>query len=85
MFDYPLTIQEARAYCYRQWAGSPKGTAYNPARCVASVPDGGRSPLSHRCSRQPGKGPDGLYCGPHAKKVEKQVQSKAQGGPSANP
>jgi hypothetical protein len=40
-------------------------------RCVAEVPYGGRSMLFHQCERARGKGPDGLYCGTHARQIEK--------------
>lgn len=55
---------------YRQWAGSPKGTPELPDRCVAVVPDGGRSPLTHQCRRKRAYGPGGLYCSQHAKRLE---------------
>lgn len=52
---------------YRVWAGSEKGTREDPARCIVSVPDGVRSPLSHQCYRKRGHGEGGLLCGQHAK------------------
>lgn len=50
---------------YRTWAGSPKGTKEDVTRCVATVADGGRSPLSHQCRRKRGHGKDGLFCKQH--------------------
>jgi hypothetical protein len=55
---------------YRCWAGSPKGTPEDKSRCVESVHDEGRSPLSHQCGRKRGHGPEGLYCKQHAKRFE---------------
>jgi len=52
---------------YRTWGGSPNGTFEDLRRCVETVPDTGRSPLSHQCYRKRGKGEDGLYCFQHAK------------------
>jgi len=66
---YPKTQAEALAYRYNQWAGNPGGWDLNPMRCAYELY---RHPLSHgsQCSRKPGKGPDGLYCGQHAKMVK---------------
>lgn len=52
---------------YRTWAGNPGGNKEDRTRCVVVVHDGGRSPLSHQCSRRRGHGPDGLFCAQHAK------------------
>lgn len=54
---------------YRVWAGSPKGSPEDPKRCIAAVADGGRSCLFHQCSNKRGKGPEGNYCGLHAKQL----------------
>jgi hypothetical protein len=54
---------------YRRWAGNEKGTREDITRCIASVADTGRSCLFHQCARSRGKGPDGLYCGIHARKI----------------
>jgi hypothetical protein len=54
MYHQPLTKEEAVKHRYGQRAGYPNGYAYVPGRCV------------HKA----GKGPDGLYCGIRAKKVE---------------
>ncbi len=55
---------------YRQWAGNPKGQKEDITKCIKSVPDGGRSCLSHQCMRKRGHGPDGLYCKQHGKIAE---------------
>jgi hypothetical protein len=68
MINAPKTIEEARALRYRTWGGNPKGYAYREGYCAESVPDGGRSVLSHQCERKNGHGPDGLYCKQHAKR-----------------
>lgn len=52
---------------YRVWAGCPGGIKEDTTRCICSVRDQGRSPLSSQCSRKRGHGPDGLYCKQHAK------------------
>jgi hypothetical protein len=54
---------------YRMWGGNPRGTPEDKTRCVVSVHDTGRSPLSHQCERKRGHGPDGEYCAQHAKKL----------------
>lgn len=66
---WPKTLAEARKYRYRQWGGNPVGTAYVEGRCAAEVHDEGRSCLSHQCFKPNGKGPEGIYCGIHAKKM----------------
>jgi len=38
---------------------------YDPAQCVESVHDGGRSFGFHQCFNKPGFGPHGLYCKIH--------------------
>ncbi len=55
---------------YGAWAGQPKGHKEDPARCIVEVPDGGTSCTFHQCNNKRGKGPDGLYCTQHAKKIE---------------
>jgi hypothetical protein len=56
---------------YGQWAGNPRGTAYNPEKCAHEVhsPDGWRW---YQCSRKNGHGPDELFCKQHAKLYEKE-------------
>ena len=66
MYHQPLTKEEAAQYRYGSGSGAPRGYAYAPGQCAA-VAGPGRYP--RQCARKPGKGPDGLYCGIHAKKV----------------
>jgi hypothetical protein len=66
MFDKPKTLQEAKAHRYAEWAGSPKGTAFDPSRCAYEMYD---NFIGRQCSRKPGHGPDGLYCKQHAKRI----------------
>ena len=51
---------------YGQLVGDPHGQPENKTRCVAEVPYGW---LFRQCSRKRGKGPDGLYCGIHARQL----------------
>ena len=67
MFHQPLTIGEAKEYRYGKWAGDPSGQAYDQTCCAAEIHDGFRF---YQCSRKNGKGPDGLYCGIHVKKLK---------------
>ena len=69
MFHQPMTKTEAEKYRYGTWAGEPKGRAYQPNYCAAEVSDS--LMIFHQCGHRPGKGPDGLYCGVHAKRVTK--------------
>ena len=51
---------------YGAWAGNPKGSLENPARCIKEVwPRDGY--IAHQCRRKRGYGKDGLYCKQHAK------------------
>ena len=71
MFNSPKTLEEAMSYRYRQWAGSPNGSKYNPKQCAYEVHDAEyRSCLHHQCERKPGHGVAGLYCKQHAKLVK---------------
>jgi len=69
MITCPRTRAEAEAYRYNQWAGNPGGLAYCPTRCAYEVHERGGWHW-YQCPRKPGKGPDGLYCGQHAKMVK---------------
>jgi len=71
MLTYPQTKQEAEAYRYGDWAGNPKGYKYDPQRCAFEVFPQERGSMHHQCLRNPGHGPDGLYCKTHAKRVTK--------------
>lgn len=55
---------------YNVWGGNPKGTPEDAGRCIAEVAEGGLSCLFYQCSKKRGKGPDGLYCGLHARMLE---------------
>jgi len=52
---------------YGRWAGNPRGTKEDPTRCIVSVPESGRSVLSHQCYKKRGHGKGGLFCGQHAR------------------
>lgn len=65
---HPTTAEEAKSVRYGTWAGHPKGNAFNPSLCAASVWSGGRGSTEHQCNSKPGHGPDGLYCKTHANK-----------------
>ncbi len=54
---------------YGEWAGSPKGSPEDKLRCVAEIAEGGRSIHFQQCSKRRGHGPDGLFCGLHAKRL----------------
>jgi hypothetical protein len=60
-----MPLKDHYDQCYGAWAGQPRGRAPDFSRCCVSVPDGGRSPLSHQCHKPNGKGPDGAYCATH--------------------
>ena len=68
MTTYPMTKAEAEKYRYDKSSLNPQGTAYNPDRCAKAVFRGiGWRSIQFQCRRQPGKGPDGLYCAQHAR------------------
>ena len=56
----------------RTWAGDPKGTAEDPARCIAEVYPGAAAHtwIPHQCRRKRGHGPGGLFCKQHGKKQQ---------------
>lgn len=72
MLNPPKTRENAEKYRYGEWAGNPKGMAYWPNRCAYEIcdyeiwTDGNYS----QCSRNPGYGPDNLYCKQHARMVK---------------
>ena len=72
MIDYPLTRAEAASRRYNAWAGSPKGTAYDPQRCAFEVHQLG-SWLSKQCRSRPGSGPAALYCKQHGGMVDRRI------------
>jgi hypothetical protein len=59
---------------YGAWAGNPRGTPEDPARCVAEVSDGY---LLKQCGRPRGHGPGGLYCKQHGKKAGAMLEAGA--------
>lgn len=55
---------------YDQWAGNPKGTPENPAKCIAEVPSAiARGMVYRQCEYPRGHGPDGLYCRKHGRRA----------------
>lgn len=57
---------------YGKWSGNERGTVEDTALCVAEVCTGGAW-IPWQCTRKRGKGPDGLYCGQHAKAADRRV------------
>ncbi len=53
---------------YNVWAGNPKGRAERIEACIAEVYDT-FSRLFYQCANRRGKGPEGLYCGTHARRL----------------
>jgi len=45
---------------YGKWAGIPNGTAEDTLRCIAQVPEDGRSVLFRQCGRKRRDGLNGL-------------------------
>lgn len=66
MYNAPKTLEEARKYLYKKWAGNPNGEKYRESDCAYEVWDMWHG---HQCFNKNGKGINGLYCGVHAKKV----------------
>ncbi len=66
MLDYPKTLVDVKLHRYREWAGNPSGSVYQPGKCAyeifSAIP-------SSQCSRSNGHGPAGLYCKQHSKIV----------------
>ena len=69
MFHEPKTKAEAEKHRYGTWAGNPRGVAYDELLCAAAIIADGDY-WTHQCIYKNGKGPNGLYCGMHAKKVK---------------
>lgn len=70
MSKEPRTRKEAELFRYGKSGIRPSGSPYDPARCAAVVPEGGRSVLFRQCGRKPGFGPDGIFCKQHADKIK---------------
>lgn len=67
MINPPKNLDEARKHRYNVWGGNPKGYKYDETKCAFEVHDGA---LFYQCRYKNGKGPDGLYCGIHARKIK---------------
>lgn len=65
MLNPPKTLEAAQAYRYNEWAAWT-GNKYIPTQCAWEIYN---SFTYYQCSRNPGHGPEGLYCKQHAKKV----------------
>ena len=66
-YDYPTTVEAAKAYAYGQWVGNPKGSRYRPDQCaVDEIPKGRYIP--HQCAKPAGHGDGGLLCVGHARR-----------------
>lgn len=61
---------------YGVWAGNPEGWPENTERCIEEV---WHAFQSYQCERKRGKGPEGLYCAQHAKKIEARIARERQG------
>jgi len=60
---------------YGLWGGCPKGRPEDPTCCIEEVwPSRAYGLIPRQCSRKRGHGPDGLYCGQHAKKHNMDAQ-----------
>jgi hypothetical protein len=59
-----MTDSARKVRRYNCWAGNSHGTPENPALCVVSVPEGGRSVLTRQCTRRRKVGD---LCSQHAK------------------
>ena len=64
----PLTTKAATYKTYGRRAGRPLGIPYDPTKCVYEIWSG------DQCIRRNGKGPDGLYCGIHARQFKEKSQ-----------
>ena len=60
-----MTLKQLRVY--GRWAGNERGVSENIDNCIADVESGGRSMITHQCTRKRGLGKDNLYCKTHAK------------------
>jgi len=67
MMNPPKTRAEAE----KRWYGVlPHERNFNPDQCAYECRQLGRWPKYSQCSREPGHGPNALYCWAHAKMVE---------------
>ena len=59
------TETEGPRKIYGNWAGNPRGTPYNPARCAANVYGSERGAIAHQCHKPRGFGQGELWCKTH--------------------
>jgi hypothetical protein len=72
MLKPPCTKAEAEKRRYNEWAGNPKGTAYNPGHCAYEIRERhSRFPHFIQCQRKAVAGPDTLFCAQHARIVSR--------------
>ena len=83
MIDAPRTLEDARKRRYGEWAGNPRGHAFDPMYCAYEVPEN-RGWSYRQCGRRPGKGPAGLYCGTHANVLVREDAYKARSARSSS-
>lgn len=76
MVSPPQTIDEARARRYEKWPGAPNGYAYNEGKCAYEHFDSAGWQMQ-QCRNKNGKGVNGLYCGIHAKIVEREINAQS--------
>ena len=74
MINPPLNIEEARKIPYGKSTLRPEGIGYKEGKCAFEVSGDGW--YWSQCSFKNGKGPQGLYCGIHAKIVERKMYPK---------
>ncbi len=79
--NYPQTTEEAKKYRYGQWAGMPRGVAYDETRCAAGVFD---NFIEHQCYRKRGHGLSGLYCKQHAARLTKHAPDVVESATSSD-
>ena len=66
----PITKEEAEAYRYGVCPAQPDGVDYDPNKCAEEMLDLKAAIIRRQCTRMIGKGPDGLFCGRHAKQYK---------------
>ena len=76
MVSPPQTIDEARARRYGKGPGAPTGYAYNEGKCAYEHFERAGWQMQ-QCRNKNGKGVNGLYCGIHAKIVEREINAQS--------
>ena len=66
----PMTKKEAEAHRYGVCPAQQDGVAYDPDRCAEEMLDLKAAIVRYQCARKNGKGPNGLFCGRHAKQYK---------------